>query len=178
MAKYKERETENIVLEREEALESMEGKAMYMSNADIVADYRQAKTPMKQIAILADMNQCDRKEIIEILREAGCELPKQYQKKPKEAQPKEAAAETLEDVVKAVKEGLSDDDDTVKCSEALPIIIRSAAVEAIARLLKQSDEAREPNCDAVDFREQVRGVLAVVHEVERRCEEVEDETAL
>lgn len=144
---------------------------MYMSNADIVADYRQAKTPMKQIAILADMNQCDRKEIIEILREAGCELPKQYQKKPKEAPPTEETAETLESVVKAVKEGLSSEDDTIEAREALPIIIRSAAVEAIARLLKQSDEAREPNCDAVDFREQVRGVLAVVHEVESRCEE-------
>lgn len=143
---------------------------MYMSNAEIVSDYRQAKAPMKQIAILADMNQCDRKEIIEILREAGCDLPKQYQKKPKET-PKEEAAETLEDVVKAVKEGLPPDDDTIDAREALPIIIRSAAVEAIARLLKQSDEAREPNCDAVDFREQVRGVLAVVHEVESRCEE-------
>ena len=60
---------------------------MNMTPAEIVADYRQSKTPMKQIGILADLNVCTRQEIVDILREAGEELPKNYQKKPK-AEPK------------------------------------------------------------------------------------------
>lgn len=60
---------------------------MTMTSAEIVADYRQAAKPLKQIGILADLNGCKRQEIVEILREAGCELPKQYQK----AEPQAAA---------------------------------------------------------------------------------------
>ena len=146
---------------------------MYMSNADIVADYRQAKTPMKQIAILADMNQCDRKEIIEILREAGCELPKQYQKKPKtdpktEPEPGIPMKEFVSEQCKESIEAMVDDDDTINASEAIPLIIRCAAVEVIRKLLGEADGSTD---DAVDFREQVRGVIELVAEVERRSEE-------
>lgn len=48
---------------------------MTMTNEEIVWDYRLSKTPSKQIGILAELNQCDRKRIKEILAEAGCELP-------------------------------------------------------------------------------------------------------
>ena len=51
---------------------------MTMTDGEIVASYRQAKLPLKQIGILADLNQCGKKEIVEILREAGCELPGNY----------------------------------------------------------------------------------------------------
>lgn len=60
---------------------------MTMTKEEIAAEYRQAKFPMKQIAILADQNCCDRKEILEVLREQGCELPKTYQKKPVDEAP-------------------------------------------------------------------------------------------
>lgn len=58
---------------------------MQMSNEDIVREYNQAKSPMKQIAILADMNACSRQEIVEILKEAGSKLPGQYEKKAEKA---------------------------------------------------------------------------------------------
>lgn len=60
---------------------------MVMSKEEIVADYRQSKTKMKQIGILADLNVCKREEIIDILLEAGEELPKNYRKKRAAAPP-------------------------------------------------------------------------------------------
>ena len=54
-----------------------------MTNEEIIRDYKQAAAPMKQIRILADLNQCSRQDIIKILREAGCKLPQLYDKKPK-----------------------------------------------------------------------------------------------
>ena len=48
---------------------------MTMTNEEIVRDYKAAKAPSKQIAILADLNQCDRTKIKQILVEAGCKLP-------------------------------------------------------------------------------------------------------
>jgi len=52
-----------------------------MSNLEIASTYRQAKQPLKQIGILAELNGVSRKEIAEILREQGCELPARYQEK-------------------------------------------------------------------------------------------------
>lgn len=54
-----------------------------MTNEEIIRDYKQAAAPMKQIKILAELNQKSTKEIVQILKEAGCELPGQYDKKPK-----------------------------------------------------------------------------------------------
>ena len=51
---------------------------MMMSNLEIASTYRQAKQPLKQIGILADLNGVSRKEIAEILRAQGCELPARY----------------------------------------------------------------------------------------------------
>lgn len=44
----------------------------------IVREYKAAKQPLKQIGLLADLHECSKDEIVRILREAGCELPKQY----------------------------------------------------------------------------------------------------
>ena len=55
---------------------------MTMSNAEIASMYRQAKTPLKEIGILADLNSCAKKEIAEILIAEGCEVPTRYLPKP------------------------------------------------------------------------------------------------
>ncbi len=44
---------------------------MTMTNAEIVADYQQAKDKRAQIGILADLNQTDKAAIKDILRDAG-----------------------------------------------------------------------------------------------------------
>ena len=49
-----------------------------MTDEEIIREYRQAKQPLKQIGILAEENLCDKKEIVAILRAAGCNLPQQY----------------------------------------------------------------------------------------------------
>lgn len=52
--------------------------------------------------------------------------------------------------------------------------IRDAAVEVIAKLLKNTDILQAADTDAyIYFTEQVRGVLALAHEVERRCEDAD-----
>ena len=44
---------------------------MYMSNADIVKEYKEAKDRSAQVKILADQNCCDVEKIIEILTDGG-----------------------------------------------------------------------------------------------------------
>jgi len=61
------------------------------------------------------------------------------------------------------------DDDTISVSEALPLILRTSAVDVIARLLKDIGNSSE---SGAKFTEQVRGVLALVHEVETRSKEI------
>lgn len=136
---------------------------MTMTNEEIVREYRQAAHPAQQIRILADLNECKKKAIVEILREAGCELPSYYNKQPKppqpEPEPEPAAADAAADA------------EYVKVADILPVMIRAAAIETIASMLRVSDKV---DSDSVDFKEQVRGVLALVHEVEQRCEDRND----
>ena len=54
-----------------------------MTEQEIVKEYKNAKKPQNQIAILADQNGCERKTIVNILEAAGCELPGNYKKKKK-----------------------------------------------------------------------------------------------
>lgn len=55
-----------------------------MSEQESVNEYKAAKRPQNQIAILADQNGCEKKTIVNILEAAGCELPGNYKKKKKE----------------------------------------------------------------------------------------------
>ena len=54
---------------------------MEMEQREILMMYRDAKYKLKQIKILADLNECEQSEIADILREAGCELPKRFRPK-------------------------------------------------------------------------------------------------
>ena len=72
---------------------------MIMDAGEIVREYRAAKTKQKQIGILAELNQCSKAKITEILRAAGEELPGNYQKKaakPAGQKPADAAAKIAE----------------------------------------------------------------------------------
>lgn len=148
---------------------------MTMTNEEIVREYRQAAHPAQQIGILADLNECKKKVIVEILREAGCKLPGYYDRKPKQAadpqpveEPEEAPAGDVQP--KEKPETPAVDDGYVRVTDLLPVMIHAAAIDTIARLLaKSSKRGIDDIIAACDFREQVRGVLAVVHEVDRRC---------
>ena len=127
---------------------------MTMTNEEICREYRQAKTPLKQIGILADENSCTKREIAEILRGAGEKLPKTYKVKDAAAAetPHPSAAPTPSPEGKAAEMQLPGLD-------AGRVAV--AAVDAIARLLKDSDTGDESDC--WNFMERVRGVLMLAH---------------
>ena len=54
---------------------------MTMTPEEICRDYKLAKKKQTQIGILADLNQCEKREIVRILAEAGMDLPGNYNKK-------------------------------------------------------------------------------------------------
>lgn len=58
---------------------------MNMTNEEIARDYRAAKSKMKQIPILADLNGCDNKTIVNILIEEGESVPGQFLPKRKKS---------------------------------------------------------------------------------------------
>lgn len=66
---------------------------MTMTNEEIARDYRQAKDGLKQAKILAELNQCSKEKIVEILQEQGVKVDgRLLQKgKPKAPTPKPAA---------------------------------------------------------------------------------------
>ena len=136
---------------------------MTMTKDEIVRDYKAAKTPAKQIAVLADLNVCTKKEIVEILREAGCELPAYYNKKPKQEKPEDLGLQYVGSMAATGGSGKHAEPVVIIPAEPVPETtdIRHAAIEAIANLLARTK-------DAVDFMEQVRGVLALVWAMEQK----------
>lgn len=73
---------------------------------------------------------------------------------------------TVEQLPEALEDVLEEEaDDTVSASEVVPLILRTSAVDVIARLLKESGRDAD---SGQRFSEQVRGVLALIHEVEGR----------
>lgn len=58
---------------------------MNMTNEEIVRDYRAAKSKLKQVGILADLNGCDNKTIVNILIEEGESVPGQFLPKRKKS---------------------------------------------------------------------------------------------
>lgn len=73
---------------------------MYMSNAEIVKEYKEAKDRAAQVKILADQNCCSTEQIIGILVASGIDHRCFSQLRRKQNQ---AAASAAEEVVKAEK---------------------------------------------------------------------------
>lgn len=119
---------------------------MTMTKDEIVADYKQAKQPMKQIGILAELNGVKRDEIVEILRKAGAELPGNYNKK----KPEEKQLDTQSTPQIQVRD--------------VPTIYESA----LRTIEKLYELACIESADASSFMNQVRGVLTLVAEMEEQ----------
>ena len=152
---------------------------MNMTDAEIIREYREAKTPLKQIGILADENQRSRGKSVDILREAGMELPAVYREKPGNApHPSPAGdtfpqgkAETGADLSTAARSPSPEGE-----AEWGPILpapreagfserVNDGAIEVIARMVADSDSGQDQENEVWHFRERVRGVLALVHEL-------------
>lgn len=163
-----------------------------MTREEIIRDYRQAANKQYQIGVLADLNLCTKAEIVALLRDAGERVSGNYKDVPaprtapaavpeqQTAEP-EAIAAPVE--APAPEEAAAEDEETVTLREALSAVVRIASVSAIARLLHKADrdaanraeDLMEHPSDVEYFREQVRGVLTLVDEVERRCADTDEE---
>lgn len=133
---------------------------MIMTNEEIVREYRQAKTPMKQIGILANLNQCSKKDIVKILLEAGETVPQNFLNK----QPAPAAAAAAGEPETECPPVLPAPKAASAAAELSAGRIARSALDAIARLLNDHDEFYDDG-SGNDFTEQVRGVLALTHEL-------------
>lgn len=128
---------------------------MEMTKSEIVAEYKAAKVPMKQIAILADQNLCKKKDIVAILIEAGCDVPKQYLPKEMRTAPVKEPAEVVpEEVIQ--KEPRSSGNEMQR--------VKFAALEAIEKILPD-----EECCggEALKFIDRIRGMLQLIKEIEK-----------
>ena len=166
---------------------------MMMTDAEIIREYREAAKPMKQIGILADENQCSRGKIVDILREAGMELPAVYREKrpyspesgaEPQAAPLENSGETSlpnrNDMFRFGEEGPGQSS-SIAANAAMRSIdpshdeaprlvgfserVNDGAIEVIARMVADSDSGQDQENEVWHFRERVRGVLALVHEL-------------
>ena len=131
---------------------------MIMSEGDIVLEYRQAKDPKAQIRILMDENACTRKEITDILRRHGLELPGPSGKRAKPEAPPEEKPEQKPDLPEGFDENAAE--------RAQDLTLYYHAVQAIARQLMEADKPGDELFLARSFMEQVRGILALIHEID------------
>lgn len=139
---------------------------MTMTDEEICRDYRAAATPQKQIGILADLNQCSKERIKQILVAGGCELPGNMRPKPKKA----AAAPSAEPTSVPMSE-------VVGVQETLPLLVEGATLtllvgEAALKVIEElEEEFGNTEDDHFFFRHEVAGVMRLYHEIERRCGE-------
>lgn len=152
---------------------------MTMINEEIVRQYRTAKNPGKQIGILAELNATAPSAIRAILEAEGCELPQRGRPKTKEApQPKAAETERAPEeiwdgaAILPAPEGAGDWPEPQadkaawgELKETREMDVNAAAVEVIARMVADCDSSQDTVSAMIDFRERVRGVLALVYEL-------------
>ena len=129
--------------------------SLLMSEQQIVNEYKEAKSPRNQIAILADQNMCDKKTIVNILEAAGCEVPGYYKKKTKDP---EATAEVFDEIAEETQKLQQEPkDDELK--------IKAAAYDAIMDLYP----APVDDGTCIDFTLAIDGIKAFVSRLIREA---------
>ena len=127
---------------------------MEMTRSEIVAEYKAAKAPMKQIAILADQNLCKKKDIVAILIEAGCDVPKQYL-------PKEMRTAPVKEPAEAVPEEVIQEEPRSSGNEMQRV--KFAALDAIEEMLPDEECS---GGEALAFIDRIRGMLQLIKALE------------
>ena len=129
-----------------------------MTDEEIVREYKAAKSPLKQVGILAQLNNCSKESIKEILVAAGCELPAQMRPRPKR---QHQAAKEPEPEPETVPMS-----EVVAVRDALPLLVGECALNVIAELAEKFGDSED---DQFYFRHQVAGIMMLYREIERRC---------
>lgn len=108
---------------------------MNMTNEEIVRDYRAAKSKLKQVGILADLNGCDNKTIVNILLEEGESVPGQFlqrgRKKAKRPELVELEAEERFDFDQGLKAPKESFELTTEEPPAIDRLTVSGLIEAL-----------------------------------------------
>lgn len=156
---------------------------MNMTKEEIVRDYMAAKAPQKQIGILADLNVCTKKEIVEILREAGCELPAYYTKKPKQEKPEDLGLQYVGSMaatggsgrhaepVVIIPAGPEQEPKAYTAPETLTALTKAkvAFSDAVRAMLPETDSDEDfEDIDKELFFERVIGMVVMLDALERR----------
>ena len=156
---------------------------MNMTKEEIVRDYKAAKTPAKQITVLADLNACSKQEIVEILREAGCELPAYYTKKPKQEKPEDLGLQYVgssgatggsgrhAEPVVIVSPDPEQEPKVYIAPETLTALTKAkvAFSDAVRAMLPESDSDEDfEDLDKELFFERVIGMVVMLDALERR----------
>ena len=148
-----------------------------MTDEEIVREFLEAKDQAKQVKILADENLCTPQTIRNILKRNGVlgepkcdgaggqQLTDGAVEALREA---DAAGDTPQPAAPAAPLSGAPDREVFAAKDALKLVVRAAAVDAIAGLLLRDETADK--FFAASFQEQVRGVLALVHEIEREAD--------
>lgn len=140
---------------------------MTMTNEEICRDYRQAKKPMAQIGILAQLNNCGRDKIVQILKDGGEELPGQYKPKPKgKRKPKAEAYEMIVPAPEpATEKGANENAASYSTmKDKLKYLIRLATLDAI-------DYITNDECEPAVKAYRIEGAMDLCRNVEARCED-------
>lgn len=156
---------------------------MYMTKEEILREYRGAKQPMKQIGILADENACAKQEIVKILLEAGETVPPQFLPKGngliggKKSEP-ESAEEEREELPSGLPAppGAGDWPEAtyqaeLGAAEGFRERVCRGVVDAVAKLLADSESGHDQENTVWTFRENVRGVLALAYALTKEEDE-------
>ena len=139
-----------------------------MTSEEIVRDYRLSKTPMKQIGILAELNGCSKREIVDVLRGAGVELPKQYQKKPEKEVEQEIPLASVIDAATVRKEidDLNDKlDDLNDKLEAMKLKNRMLEIK-----INEVIDVLQENMEAAELRDIIVNMCAKIYGEDRRSD--------
>lgn len=134
---------------------------MYMKDIEIVGSFKRAENPKEQVRILAQLNACDKEEIIEVLKRNGIDTSKveeqlKPKKRPYRSKKKEAtkvAAKKINEVEVPVVEEVVDEpviEEQKAEKQIVPKVIIAIVQDRISmltELIKETEKERDTLCD-------------------------------
>ena len=132
---------------------------MHMKDIEIVGRFKRAENQKEQVLILAELNACEKEEIIEVLKKNGIDTSKvEEQMKPKKRGRKKKEETKVEEkkitvVEEPVVEEVADEPVVEEKEEAkhiIPKIVKSIVEDRISmltELIKETEKERDTLCE-------------------------------
>ena len=136
---------------------------MYMTDIEIVGSFKRALKQKEQVVILAQLNACDKEDIIEVLKKNGIDTTKvEEQLKPRKRpsnckkEKTKVEAKKINEVVEPIKKQVAEKPAMQKKAEDKPVvpkIIISIVQERIAtltELINETEKERDALCNYLE----------------------------